>query len=427
MIDAVLVIYHHHLYNSAPTIMEYVNAFSRHLRFPVVAVNTEFGFPSSIRKYCFKSIILHYSLFALWPYRLNKQFFTYLSNQPESYKIAIFQDEYRYCQPRFQFINQYKIDCVYSCIAPEHIPHFYGKYTHAPRVETVLTGYVSEEMIQAAEKYTKPDADRNIDISYRGRPLPFYMGVGAQEKTNIASGFLTRAKDLDFKLDIKTGEEDRIYGTEWYEFLANCRGVLGVESGVSFCDVEDRVRPAVEKLLAQKPDLEFAEVYEKVLKPWEGNIPIRTISPRHFEAAILRVCQILFEGQYAGIMQPMVHYLPLKKDFSNFEEVIRLFRDPQLRHAITENAYRDLILSSRYTYQLLVEKTGRILEENGMSGVVDPALIKKIQSRLVRFERARRPIKMIVHRIRFSRFVQEKLKPFLRPLLMKTRIVNIFS
>jgi hypothetical protein len=158
----------------------------------------------------------------------------------------------------------------------------------------------------------------------------------------------------------------------------------------------------------------------------QKTIPIRTISPRHFEAAILRVCQILFEGQYAGIMQPMVHYLPLKKDFSNFEEVIRLFRDPQFCHAITENAYRDLILSGRYTYQLLVEKTDRILEENGMSGIVDPALIKKIQSCLARYERVRRPIKMIIHRLRFSRFVQERLKPFLRPLLKKSRVVNIF-
>ena len=26
-------------------------------------------------------------------------------------------------------------------------------------------------------------------------------------------------------------------------------------------------------------------------------------------------------------MEPMVHYIPLKKDFTNFDEVIRRFRD----------------------------------------------------------------------------------------------------
>jgi len=34
-------------------------------------------------------------------------------------------------------------------------------------------------------------------------------------------------------------------------------------------------------------------------------------------------------GDWRGIVQPMVHYIPLKKDFSNFNEVIALFRNPE--------------------------------------------------------------------------------------------------
>jgi len=37
----------------------------------------------------------------------------------------------------------------------------------------------------------------------------------------------------------------------------------------------------------------------------------------------------------------MVHYIPLKKDFSNFEEVMRMYRDESLRRELTENCYRD--------------------------------------------------------------------------------------
>jgi hypothetical protein len=421
-LDAILLVYHRPVKENAPTIMEYVNAFPRHSRYPVVSVNTEFGFPSFLQDYRFDGILLHYSLFALWPYQLNKRFLAYLASSPRSYKLAIFQDEYRYCQPRFQFINQYGIRCIYTCIAPEYYPDFYNKYTRAGRIESVLTGYVSEELIRAAATFFKPDVQRRIDIGYRAQPLPFYMGRGAQEKTEIAAGFLARARKPGLLLDVKTGEQDRIYGDGWYEFLSDCRGVLGVESGVSFCDIEDRVRPAVEALLAQYPDLGFDQVYERVLKPWEGNLPIRTISPRHFEAAALRVCQILFEGEYAGIMQPMVHYIPLKKDFSNFDDVIRLFRDPQRRGQITENAYRDLIASGRYSYRTLVERTDRILEENGLTGAGSPELLARLRRQITRWEGRRRPFKMLEQRIRSSQIGQRIIKPMLRPVLAKIGI-----
>jgi len=426
MIDSILLIYHHYSEDNAPTIMEYVNAFSQHSRFPVVTVNTEFGFPPILEGYHFKSIVLHYSLFGYWPYQLNKHFYDYLSANEDSFKVAIFQDEYRFCQPRFRFINDYKIDCIYTCLAAKYIPAFYGKYTRAAQVHSVLTGYVSREILQAAENLTTPDEERTIDISYRGRPLPYYLGKGAQEKVEIGKGFLERSAGLNLNLDIKTGEQDRIYGKEWYKYLANSRGVLGVESGVSFSDIEDRARLAVESYLISNPNTSFNEVYENVLKPFEEIIPIRTISPRHFEAAALRVCQILFEGEYAGVMQPMVHYIPLKKDFSNFNEAIRLFSDPAVRRRITENAYRDLIASGRYSYQTLVEKTDLILEENGLTRGENQALLADIRRKLAdirrkfaKHENKRRFFSTLRHSVASSRFVQRHIKPILYPALVK--------
>jgi len=424
-IDAILLLYNRELWQNASTIMEYVNAIVQLSGFPVVSVNTELGFPSVLHKLQFHSIILHYSLFGIYPYRLNKRFYQYLANNQESFKLAIFQDEYRFCQQRFKFINEYKINFIYTCIAEEHVAEFYGKYTPQVPTKTALTGYVSDELTELADRITRPDELREIDISYRGRPVHFYMGKGAQEKVEIARGFRERAAGLDLNLDIKIGEEDRIYGAAWYEFLANSRGVLGVESGVSFCDVEDRVRPAVESLLMHNPEISFDEVYERVLKSWEGNIPIRTISPRHFEAAALRVCQVLFEGEYAGIMKPMVHYIPLKKDFSNFDEVIRAFRDPQVRHIITENAYRDLIASGEYSYQVFIERLDNLLVENGLeSQVSDESEIRTIAQEVQRAQNAGRAWKTLENRLRYSKLAQKYIKPVLRPQLEKVRSSN---
>ena len=81
-----------------------------------------------------------------------------------------------------------------------------------------------------------------------------------------------------------------------------------------------------------------------------------TISPRHFEAAAMRCCQVLFDGRSSGAMEPMVHFIPLRKDFSNFDEVLELFRDANTRGELTENAYRDLIASGQYSYRRFIER-----------------------------------------------------------------------
>ena len=60
---------------------------------------------------------------------------------------------------------------------------------------------------------------------------------------------------------------------------------------------------------------------------WDDNFSYRTISPRHFEAAAFRICQVMFEGEYSDVLRPMVHYVPLKKDFSNFDQVVELITD----------------------------------------------------------------------------------------------------
>jgi hypothetical protein len=50
-----------------------------------------------------------------------------------------------------------------------------------------------------------------------------------------------------------------------------------------------------------------------------------------------------------------VHYIPLRKDFSNFIEVVHAFRDPAVRARITDAAHKDVIASDRYSYRAFIE------------------------------------------------------------------------
>ena len=163
----------------------------------------------------------------------------------------------------------------------------------------------------SADGSTVPLERRTVDVGYRGRPLPAYLGHGAMEKHEIGVRFGELAAGSGLRLDLATGEGDRLYGDDWYRFMANCRCVLGVESGVSAFDLEDEVLDEYTRRLARGLGVGLEDL--QTLPRWEDVVYYRTVSPRHFEAAALRVCQVLFEGRYSGVMEPMVHYIPLRE------------------------------------------------------------------------------------------------------------------
>src|SRR5262249_17794831 len=244
----ILLLYHRPaLLNDASTVVDNIEAFSKYSRFKFWQVNTEYGFPPKLGRCRFPVILLHYSLFGGERYYLDSKFLKYLDDSKLAYKVAFFQDEYRYCQKRFAFLNRYSVDCVYTLLEPEYFDAVYKKYTGVPKLIFHIPGYVSEGLEEASQKFFKPDHFRTVDIGYRGRPLLFYMGKGAREKGGIAEGFLKRAEGLGLKLDIEHTEKKRIYGDAWYRFTADCKGFLGVEAGVSIFDLDDTVRIECER------------------------------------------------------------------------------------------------------------------------------------------------------------------------------------
>jgi hypothetical protein len=407
-VPGLLLLYHRPLTADASTIMEHVEAFERHSGFKIWKVNTGFGFPPSLRDIRFQGIILHYSILAS-PINLNDEFVSYLEANRDCYRVAFFQDEHHYCRQRFEFLNHHRIDCVYTLVEPDYFKDVYQKYTKVPTLVSHIPGYVSDSLILIARRKLLPDDSRTIDIGYRARPLPFYMGRGAQEKTGIAITFYERARNLPLRLDIATTERSRIYGQAWYDFTSRSRAFLGVEAGVSIFDVEDVVRTESQRILAANPTTTFEQLSRQLLNSWEDNIYYRTISPRHFEAAAFRVCQILYEGRYSGVMKPMVHYIPLKKDFSNFDECIRLFQDKTVRQEITRNAYADLIASGRYSYQKFIAGFDQVLRE---AGVVPQPNSTRPETAMIRMSRELRRLEL---RARKNHFMYNDF-PGRRPL-----------
>lgn len=422
-INGILFLYHRPLLiKDATAILENIEAFKIYSEFQVHLVNTELGFPAELFTMEFEIIILHYSLFGLIVQNeLKRNFYQYVKSSSKSFKICFFQDEYRFCKIRFSMINDLNIDMIYTLIEPHQYDLVYKKYTDVKHIKTCLTGYVGEDLIQMGNKYAHSEAERTIDVGYRGRVLPFYMGSGAQEKARIGVEFASRCNDnkLNLKLDIEFEENKRIYGDNWYKFIGSCKSVLGVESGVSLFDIEDVVFEQCEKYLSDNPNANFEEVYERILKPWENNIPNRVISPRNFESIALKTCQIMFEGHYLGIFQPMLHYIPLKKDFSNFDDVIAMFHDKGLRKQIVDRCYEEFILSERFTYQSFIHSFDADIKMIGFQPKRSSTDYEKIMSLLNR-DKTSRLIKAYAWRLRHQNFPGRSVLAAIKRRIMKT-------
>jgi hypothetical protein len=429
-VDGILLLYHRNLFRDAATVTENVRAFKHHSRFPVIEVNTDLGFPLPLNELRFAAVVLHYSLFAPSGYHLDECFRAYLSDQTDSYKVAFFQDEHHYCRQRFAFLDHHGIHCVYTMLEPEWAPLVYQRLSNVESVVSHLPGYVSDELVHDGRRFAQPDDQRPIDVGYRGRRLAPYMGRAALEKYEIGLRFRERAQAHDLKLDIACEESDRIYGDGWSRFIGSCRAVLGTESGVSIFDLDDTVREKYEALLVERPLLTTEEFFARVpLAAREEQIRYRTVSPRHFEAAAFRTAQILYEGRYSGIMEPYVHYIPLRKDFGNFEQVVADFRNPALRNELVANAHRDLIASGEFGYQRFVQQFDETLMAAGLAAPSDADAVTRATARLVRDvarRRTRQRVRHAIHRVDAWDFqgrdrIVRVARPLLGPVVRRTR------
>ncbi len=299
----------------------------------------------------FDVIIIHYSIIIILDSYLTPNSRRAISDY-KGVKVLIIQDEYRWINYTTSCMQYLDFDLLLTCMPSPYIEAVYPEKLF-PNLKKVnaLTGYTYDDLSNIP---LQPYELRDIDVGYRAHKLSAWYGRLGKEKWEISESFKDHAYGLNLKLDISYRSEDRIYGSKWLEFLSSCKCALGSESGASVFDFDDSIRQNVIKYEHQFPNAIFEEIEEKFFKNLDGKIRQNQISPRIFEYAACHNLMILYEGEYSGIIQPDVHYLSLKKDMSNFREIIKLAQDKTTWQRLTDNAYRDLILSEKYHYKNFV-------------------------------------------------------------------------
>lgn len=336
------------------TIREHLEAFRRHSqhRFHFLPATDFAAFVevsgSGLNLSCYDAIALHYSVRVSVPSHLTQG----VADAVAAYrgpKLLFIQDEYDKVETARGWMERLGIDAVYTNV-PECSLDFVYPRDRFPKVDFIstLTGYVPED--PAIDDFVQPMADRTLRIAYRGRSLPYHYGALGQEKYRIGVDVRRLAEIHGLSVDIEVEEDKRIYGAEWYRFIGSARATLGSESGCNVFDIDG----SLARLAAEHRDLSFEQFAESYLKDRDGLVRMNQISPKIFEAIRLRTALILFEGEYSGVVKPNEHYIPLRKDYSNIDEVFTRLEDISFLETMTERAYRDVIASGRYSFQNFV-------------------------------------------------------------------------
>jgi hypothetical protein len=344
----------------ASTIIDHIEGLKRYSRHEVNILNFRRDLPPHVDLGVFDGLIIHYSLVACHDSFISPWTRTRIRTF-RGLKIAFVQDDYRFINDTCTALHAMRIHALFGLAPPDVIDAVYSPLAlPGVRRETVLAGYVPEHL---NHRDVRPYEAREIEIGYRARKLPAWLGAHAMEKWVIAERVMADAPRWGLKCDISTREADRIYGEAWIDFLSNCKSVLGTESGSSVCDFTGQIQGAVEAHLERDPDAPFELLRDLYFKEVDGRVNINVISPRCFEAASLRTLMILYEGQYSGRLVPWRHYVPLARDHCNMHEVVAIIRNPERAKAIIDCAYKEVALNPENSFAAMVRFVDRVIDE----------------------------------------------------------------
>jgi hypothetical protein len=234
--------------------------------------------------------------------------------------------------------------------------------------------------------------DRTTDIGVRSaRYLPH---LGDDERNRLIDTFARLGSQGRLKVDISDARFDR---AGWSTFLKSCRGTVATEAGSWFLERDDATvnairdyvrqnapgglliandsplrkfghrlpswaRSALRRVLRSGPirhealvneQISFDDIHRRFFAGRERT-PVygKCISSRHFDAIGTKTCHIMFHGRFNDILEADRHYLALKEDFSNLDEVLRRFSDLSVRRGIVEEAYAHVVGAHTYEHRM---------------------------------------------------------------------------
>ncbi|HEV2547571.1 MAG TPA: hypothetical protein VGU20_09555 [Stellaceae bacterium] len=347
--------------NIVATTDEYLRSFQRFSRYQVSYLHVTHGAKIACDLAQFDAVLQSYCVRLSEPELISRDYLDRLRAY-RGVKAAAVQDEYFRTGALRRELADIGFDIVFTCVPPAHIEQIYPRAIFS-RTEfvTVLTGYVPD-ILAEQERPRRPLRDRPVVIGYRGRDIGSRYGRLAFEKYEIGRRMREICVARAVRHDIEVAEEKRIYGNHWYEFVESCRAMLGTESGSNIFDDDGTIEARYETMSRELGRPVGYDEFRPYTEAQDRSIDMGQISPRIFEAAALKTPLILFTGRYSNAISPGDHYIELKKDFSNVDQVLNRLDDIDGLEEMAERAYAHLIGSGAFGYRQFVRQVENAID-----------------------------------------------------------------
>tara|TARA_B100001964_G_C13861413_1_gene434620 strand:+ start:168 stop:533 length:366 start_codon:yes stop_codon:yes gene_type:complete len=102
------------------------------------------------------------------------------------------------------------------------------------------------------------------------------------------------------------------------------------------------------------------KIYNNFFKNLKKGTKFRCLTGKTIEPAACKTPLILVEGDY-DLFQKDIHFINLKKDYSNIEECMEKLNDLRFIDFITENSYK--LVKENYLYNHLINKLYNIISK----------------------------------------------------------------
>lgn len=342
-------------------VSDHLFCWGRYSKHDVIYRNVAFGFSwDEFRDLPIRAVVFHTILLATrWDIEVFWQLVTplFALRDFSGPKIAIPQDEFIQSEALVTFFNRVRITHILTAATVGEARRIYDGLATEAELRTVLTGYLDEVTLRQIRRLRRSVPDRDIDIGYRAWNAEAWLGEHGRLKVLVAHRVAEAAeRHPDLRTDVSVDETSTLLGADWLRFMLRCRTMLGVEGGASVLDRDGSIARRTRAFVAANPEASFEDIRKACFADEEGSLDLRAIGPRHLEACATETCQVLVEGDYQGILKPHEHYIPIRKDFSNLDEVLRQIADRDQTAAVAGRARRDVVESGRYTYRRFVRE-----------------------------------------------------------------------
>lgn len=298
-------------------------------------------------------------------------------------KLAFPQDDATHSAYLDYFCTYIGIDAVFS-VRPERKEQLYPLTSERAEFVSTVAGFIDDASLDEIATLARPFAERQWEIGQRVTFYPAWGGRFARRKSEAALVMQQACRARCLSENVSVDPKNVFMGDDWYRFLGDCRFVVGAEGGHGIWDPYGAIQDEVNDYIARHPQASFEEIEDACLFGIEGRETFPGFAPRVLEAAILGCGQVLLEGGYRGYIQPGKHYIELKDDYSNLDDVFAQMADGDRVRNMVAATKRDLVDNPFFRYSTLVERCFELIERKQYgrgAGDVRPADIGSVRAK----------------------------------------------